>query len=288
MDVAEKSKSFSFLSEIVGDILDLETLSCRIDESAVPGKYEVEFVSVSLGNGHIRSVTIYLLEQPGIDFEQQNKQRRDALAYYDKVFAHIGMSYAFAIDGNPLRIDISFKSSDDDTTFRLEPQFDSIGMSAYRCLEHVINSAFPGNLPMLKTVQRLGTPRRFAVELDSKSGVGRKIRMYYYTDFKLKGEVFRGVTLNEMGIVSREKHYCGVFGDVEKYQEILKTMVNEHILRRVLTPDIYIDHNMSFRYLAFEESDYGVDSKLYFRNEHIAQYAFEKELPQRSSRKQIK
>lgn len=272
MDIAEKSKSFSFLSEIVGDILDLEPLSCRIDESAVPGKYEVEFVSMSLEKGHIRSVSIYLVEPPDIDLKGRNKQRSDALAYYDKVFMHIGMSHVFALDGKPLRIDISFKSSDDDTIFRLEPQFDSIGMSASRNLEHVINYAFPSNLPMLKTVQRLGIPRRFAVELDSKSGFGRKLRMYYYNGFKKKDEVFRGVTVDEMGIVSREKHYCGVFGAVEKYQENLKAMVNEHALRRILTPKIYIDHDMSFRYLAYEESDYGVDAKLYFRNDRIVRH----------------
>lgn len=270
MFVKDIDRIYSFLTNIVKCEINVDSLFQRISNSQIPGIYDVEFVSVSLGSGHIKSAAVYLIEPSFIDSEDSLKQRNDVRLFFGSLFPE-NIIHAIWGDGDAsIRIDPSYKSSDNDYTFRLEPQFDLNRPEGYRRFESLIAVLFPERTHVAKIIKGLGMPSRVAIELDSKSRCGSKIRLYYYDDLSFDTEVFRGVTVNGDGSVSTVKHYLGVYGHVDIYNRILKTMVDGEFFNRVFTIDkTYEEHNMSFRFLAHETSDYGVDSKFYFRNESV-------------------
>lgn len=270
MIVRDKDRSKSFLSEITNSVAGVESVWNRIDSCKIPGEYDVEFVSVSLGEGSIKSITVYLIESPFCTCDEKQIQRWDALRYYGKLFSHIQLDDVFAPSRCPLRIDPSFKSSDGDFIFRLDPQFRGRKSDLPICLNSVVRCFFPDNPSVYNVVKNIAVPGRFAVELDSAEEVGRKIRLYYYDNYKYKDECIRGITVNEFGVISREKHYLGIRGDIQEFKVVIEKIAEPTLSKQILRPSLYYDYDMSLFFLAHERSDYGVDAKLYFRNEQIA------------------
>ena len=270
MFVNDIDRIYSFLANIVKSDINVDTLFHRINGSLIPGKYDVEFVSVSLGAGRIKSAAVYLIEPPFTDYEDVVRQRNEVRLCFCNLFPE-SIIHAIWGDGDvPIRIDPSYKSSDNDHMFRLEPQFDLSTPEAYQRLVNLVSVLFQARTRVIEVINDLGIPARVAIELDSIHKCGSKIRLYYYDNLSFDTEVFRGVTINGDGSVSTVKHYLGVYGHVDIYNRVLKTMVDEKFFKRVFTIDrTYVDHNMSFRFLAHERSDYGVDSKFYFRNESV-------------------
>ncbi len=268
MLVNDLDRMRSFVSGITSTGVDI--LFRRIKGSSIPGIYDPEFVGISLGNGDIRSVALYLIEPPMFTSHEQIKQRLVTARYYSQIFDGSEALKVFFDSGCPIRIDPSYKSLDDEFVFRLEPQFDYNVAHAHYYINNLIKFVFPNAARVPVVINTMGTPGRIAIEINAKTGVGHKMRLYYYDVNQTGNEVFRGITINAMGIVSSEKHYLGVFGNVDKYLPYLKTMIGEDLFRNMFINDqLYMDHNMSLRYIAMERSDYGADLKVYFRNECI-------------------
>ena len=59
MLVNDIDRIYSFLANIVNYEIDIDSLFQRINSSPIPGKYDVEFVSVSLGAGRVKSAAIH-------------------------------------------------------------------------------------------------------------------------------------------------------------------------------------------------------------------------------------
>lgn len=270
MTVRDKERSISFLSEITNYMSGIESVWNRIDHCEIPGMYDVEFVGVSLGDRSIKSITVYLIESPFIENDKKHEQRGEVLKFYDRLFDCLPVGEVFAPSGCALRIDPSFKSSDSEFIFRLDPQFRGKKDLLPICMERVGKYMFPGNPEVFNFIKSIPAPGRFAVELDSAMGIGRKIRLYYYDNYKYKDECFRGVTVNEDGEVSREKHYLGVHSPIWELKEEIEKITGSDFAKRLLRTSIYQDYDMSLFFLAHERSEYGVDAKLYFRNEQIA------------------
>ena len=270
MLVNDIDRIYSFLANIVNYEIDIDSLFQRINSSPIPGKYDVEFVSVSLGAGRVKSAAIYCIEPQFANLEDILRQRNEVRLYFCKLFP-TNIIHAIWGDGDgAIRIDPSYKSSDKNYIFRLEPQFDLKTPDAYKRLANLIDALFPAKAHFIDVINGLGMPDRIAIELDLKHQCGCKMRLYYYDNLIFDTEAFRGITINGDGLISTEKHYLGVYGHVDIYNRVLKKIVDESFFKRAFTIDkTYVDYNMSFRFLAHEKSDYGVDSKLYFRNESI-------------------
>ena len=138
MFLNEKARAISFLSEIVGDKLDIIPLYHRIDVSDIPGTYEFEYVSISLSKRIVKSATIYLIEPPYFDSKAQIIQRYKTLDYYRNLFPKSTVEQAFENEGRPLRIDPSFKSSDNDSILRIEPQVRTVSFTISESLERFV------------------------------------------------------------------------------------------------------------------------------------------------------
>ena len=270
MIVKDKERSISFLSEVTGNVAGIESVMNRIDSCEIPGMYDVEFVSVSLGDKSIKSVTVYLIESPSLNCVEKQRQRLDTLKFYGRQFNWTRIKDVFAPSGCPLRIDPSFKASDSKFVFRLDPQFRGRRSSLPSCLYNAAKYLFSNNARILDVIKEIATPGRFAVELDSANEVGRKIRLYYYDNYKYKSECIRGVTVNTRGEISREKHYLGVHGHIQDFRDEIEKITASFFAKQIQRQSIYQDYDMSLFFLAYERSDYGVDAKLYFRNEQIA------------------
>ena len=270
MIVRDKERSISFLSEVTDNVACIESVRNRIDSCEIPGMYDVEFVSVSLGDRSIKSVTVYLIESPFLNCDEKQEQRWDALRFYGQLFNRLRIKDVFAPSGCPLRIDPSFKSSDSEFAFRLDPQFRGRRSSLPSCLDNVAKYLFPHNAQIFDVIKKIATPGRFAVELDSAKEAGRKIRLYYYDNYRYKGECIRGITVSAQGEISREKHYLGVHGHIQEFRDEIEKITMSAFAKLIFRQSIYQDYDMSLFFLAHERSDYGVDAKLYFRNEQIA------------------
>lgn len=270
MIVRDKERSISFLSEVTDNVACIESVRNRIDSCEIPGMYDVEFVSVSLGDRSIKSVTVYLIESPFLNCDEKQEQRWDALRFYGQLFNRLRIKDVFAPSGCPLRIDPSFKSSDSEFAFRLDPQFRGRRSSLPSCLDNVAKYLFPHNAQIFDVIKKIATPGRFAVELDSAKEAGRKIRLYYYDNYRYKGECIRGITVSAQGEISREKHYLGVHGHIQEFRDEIEKITMSSFAKLIFRQSIYQDYDMSLFFLAHERSDYGVDAKLYFRNEQIA------------------
>lgn len=270
MIIRDRERSISFITEITNGATGVESVWNKIDRCEIPGIYDVEFVSVSLGDRVIKSITVYLIESPFRSHDENKVQRLEALQFYGQLFNRIHIGDVFAPSGCPLRIDPSFKSSDSESIFRLDPQFRGRKSDLPICLNNAARCFFPDNVSVSNAVKAIATPGRFAVELDSSKEVGRKIRLYYYDNYKYKDECIRGITVNERGVISREKHYLGIHRDVQEFKEEIEKVTDPAFSKQILRRHIYQEFDMSLYFLAHERSDYGVDAKLYFRNEQIA------------------
>ena len=128
-----------------------------------------------------------------------------------------------------------------------------------------------GDAPIVKIVRSMlnwHTLGRIAIEADVQRKEGRKVRLYSYDGCGVTGLMCRGVSIRQNGELSTDKKYYGVYGDVDAVRNDIEGMVSPSFLARVCSNDeLFRSHNMSFRYMASEVSDYGVDAKFYFRNE---------------------
>ena len=253
---------------LVDNQLDISSLLKRIEASKIPGIYEVEFIGFSLANGYIKSTAVYLIEPISLGPYEQTKRRLEIYNYYLNLFSNSLAKHVFSYNECPFSIDPSFKSSDSDFTLRLEPQVDFNRINPFRYLEYLIEFAFPKNMSIFKTAKNIGVPARIAVEIDTQCFAGRKIRLYYYDNNRDENEVFSGVSINEKGLLSTIKHYYGIFGNIDKHQNLLKKNINQILFNKIVEfANSYEKHLLSLIYFACEKSDYGVDSKLYFRND---------------------
>ena len=268
MVINDKSRVLSFTYELVGKHGNMVTeLFQRIDASDLPGEYDVDFVSLSLNNGQIQSVTIYFLEPKHLDSQNKIKQRRDALDYYATFIPDLGI--VLTHNNLPIRVDPSFKSLDDISTLRIDPQFRAVGLSCSECLDKFVRTSFPHCASIVQEASnRLGIPWRFAAEYDIPKKRGRKLRLYYYDNLE-KGEAIRGLTYNSDGKITSTKNYYGVFGRVGLYQAELERFADKEYLKKLISQDFYSKYDMTFKFFAREKANYDVDCKMYFVNNQV-------------------
>ena len=269
MNIKDKDRIYSFLKAVAGPDLELSCFWARIDNCKLPGEYVAELVSVSLGAGKLKSASIYFIEPSGLEQGARTEQRNKVCAYYSNLLSSNDRLECLFPNDTPMRIDPSFKSSDSADTERFEIIADYPEDGAVHNAIDVVNYLFPETShKIVGAMLNWHTLGRIAIEADVQRKAGKKVRLYSYDGCGVTGLMCRGVSIRHNGELSTDKKYYGVYGDVDAARKDIEGMVSPSFFARVCSNDeLFRSYNMSFRYMASEVSDYGVDAKFYFRNE---------------------
>ena len=181
-------------------------LAQRVQACRLPGEYLLEYLSYTISNGDVVSNTAYFHEPEWLG-DSNSKQQRREVAEYIRTITDLSDDI-LRPDGEFIRIDPSFKSSDTDAILRLEMLFNSHDVYRQKCYMRSLITWACGDGICSFVEERLpgGKAYHCAVAFDVVVRKPVALRFYFRLP-KETGKEFSGVTISATGRVLSRKVY---------------------------------------------------------------------------------
>lgn len=218
-----------------------------IRESPLPGCYLWEYIGVALRRGVCLTTTVYTHEPEWLAPIESKIQRGQMLSMLEDVLGPKFPEEVFVPDGKLVRIDPSFKSSDNDSILRLEVLFNSDDAKRQRRYMNSVIMAVCGRCGM-DLVNDLPTisPYHCAVEVSMCERCLKAARLY-----------FRDPQHPDVAFIGYNIDKSGRFTDRKVYRLARKTDVRGQTM--------FTKDDLEIRYVATTDNDPDVE-KVYFFN----------------------
>ena len=223
-------------------------LAQRVQACRLPGLYLLEYLSYTIANGNIVSSTAYFHEPEWLD-DSSSRHQRGEVAEYIRTVTDL-RDDILRPDGEFIRIDPSFKSSDTDAILRLEMLFNSDDIYRQECyMRSVINWVCGDGMSSYVEEQLPdGKAYHCAVAFDLVARKPVALRFYFRLP-KETGKEFVGLTISSTGsILSRKVYWLPSGSEIQSL-------------------NLSLPHGFSTTYMAEEETPTGNGKKVYLFND---------------------
>jgi len=223
-------------------------LAQRVQACGLPGLYLLEYLSYTIYNGNVVSNTAYFHEPEWLDDSSSRRQRWD-VAEYIRTITDIGDDILLP-DGEFIRIDPSFKSSDTDSILRLEMLFNSDDIYRQKYYMRSIINWVCGDEMGSCVEEQLPDGKAYhcavAFDLDVRKPVALR---FYFRLPKETGKEFSGLTFSATGCILSRKVYWLPSGS------------------EIKALNLSLPHGFSPAYMAQEDTPTGKGKKVYLFND---------------------
>lgn len=196
-------------------------LASRILRSPLPGEYLVEYFSYAFDEGTLLSNSVYLHEPEWLGAAESQAQRKAVLDFLQGVIGE--HSDIFSPSGNPVRLDPSFRSCDEDATLRLEMLYNNPDPECQLRYVRSVIAYVCGRerVPVVEASLPAVPAYHCAVEIDMLKRRPCALRLYFRLP-QSSGKEFDGLTIAASGdIVSRKVYWRPSAKEVRAFPVVL-------------------------------------------------------------------